>query len=226
MLDNALLADDFTLWLGILRQSGAVRLSLHLCTEFDLGTQRATRGGEYAVVVHYADRHEIWVVGEERAAWLAHPLLPDDAGFPAFPDATHWGGELDSYWRIAERPGTLDVPDTNWKQLAVAIAADLDIRVPSSLVPAGPVFLFGQEPEAWAKLPLFPKSAVAAPAHHLLATLYREQATFSNDTNPKNEGSHYQSLDAESAVNMENWGRRLDSWVIEAQLRCANECRS
>lgn len=225
LADNALLADDFTLWLGILRQSGAVRLSLHLSAEFALSAQRATRGGEYAVAVHYADRYEIWIVGAERAAWLEHPLLPADAGFPAFPDATHWGGELDSYWRIAERPGTLDVPETNWQQLAAAIAADLDIHVPSSLVPAGPVFLPLPEPASWAKFPLFPKSAVAAPAHHLLATLYREQAALSNDMNPKNEGSHYHHLDAAGAVKMENWARRLGSWVIEAQLRCANECR-
>lgn len=224
--DNALLADDFTLWLGILRESGATRLSLHLCSQFGLATERVTRGGQYAIAVHYADRHEIWIVGEERAAWLAHPLLPGEAGFPTFPDATHWGGELDSYWRIAERPGALDVPDTNWKQLAAAIAADLQIHVPSSLVPAGPFVLSGREPESWATFPLFPKSSVAAPAHHLLATLDWEQARYSNEMNPKNEGGAYKHLDDEGAVNMENWGRRLDSWLIEAQLRCANECRA
>gem|GEM_PF-1388131 len=222
---NALLADDFTWWLGILRQSGALRLSLHLPAEFGLGAERATGGGAYAVAVHFADRHEIWIVGEERAAWLEHPLLPDDGHYPAFPDATYWGGELDSYWRIAERPGRLEVPETNWKQLAAAIADDLDIRVPSSLVPAGPLFVPGGEPESWAKLPLFARSAAAAPAHHLLATLYAEQARLSNEMNPKNENSAYQHMDAAGAVALENWGRRLDSWTIEAELRCANECR-
>lgn len=222
---NALLADDFTWWLGILRQSGAARLSLHLSSAFGLDAQRATRGGAYAVAVHFADRHEIWIVGEERAAWLEHPLLPDDGHYPAFPDATCWGGELDSYWRIAERPGALEVPETGWKQLAAAIAADLDIRVPSSLVPAGPLFVPGGEPESWAKLPLFARSAAAAPAHHLLGTLYAERARLSNEMNPKNENSAYQHMDEAGAVAMENWARRLDSWIIEAELRCANECR-
>lgn len=222
---NALLADDFTWWLGILRQSGAVRLSLHLPAEFGLGAERATGGGAYAVAVHFADRHEIWIVGEEQAAWHEHPLLPDDGHYPAFPDATYWGGELDSYWRIAERPGTLEVPETDWKQLAAAISADLDIRVPSSLVPAGPLFVPGGEPESWAKLPLFAKSAAAAPAHHLLATLYAEQARLANEMNPKNENSAYQYMDEAGAVAMENWARRLDSWIIETELRCANECR-
>lgn len=139
----------------------------------------------------------------ERAAWREHPLLPEAARYPAFPDATHWGGELDSYWRIAGRPGTLDVPDTNWTQLAAAITADLAIRVPSSLVPAGPVFLSGPEPESWAKFPQFPKSSVAAPAHHLLATLYREQVQLSNGMNPKNEDNHYQNLDAVRAAALQ-----------------------
>ncbi|RFP13464.1 hypothetical protein D0T25_28405 [Duganella sp. BJB488] len=223
---NALLADDFTWWLGILRRCGALRLSLHLPAEFSLDTERTILGGGYAVAVHFADRHEIWIVGRERAAWHAHPLLPDDGRHPAFPNAAHWGGELDNYWRVAERPGALEVPDTDWKQLAAAISADLDIRVPSSLVPAGPLFLPGGEPASWEKLPLFARSAAAAPAHHLLATLYAEQARLANEMNPKNENSAYQHMDEAGAVALENWGRRLDSWIIEAELRCANECRS
>ncbi|WP_444847126.1 hypothetical protein [Duganella caerulea] len=223
---NALLADDFTWWLGILRQSGALRLSLHLPAEFGIDTERTILGSGYALAVHFADRHEIWIVGRERAAWHEHPLLPDDGHYPAFPNAAHWGGELDSYWRVAERPGTLEVPDTNWKQLAAAISADLDLRAPSSLVPAGPLFLPGGEPASWEKLPLFARSAAAAPAHHLLATLYAEQAKLSNEMNPKNENSAFQHMDEADAVALENWGRRLDSWTVEAELRCANECRS
>lgn len=98
--------------------------------------------------------------------------------------------------------------------------------MPSSLVPAGPLFLPGGEPASWAKLPLFARSAAAAPAHHLLATLYAEQAKLSNEMNPKNENSAYHRMDEAGAVALENWGRRLDSWIIEAELRCANECRS
>ncbi|MYM90481.1 hypothetical protein GTP91_25325, partial [Rugamonas sp. FT82W] len=118
------------------------------------------------------------------------------------------------------------MPDTDWKQLAAAIADDLAIRAPSSLVPAGPLCLPGGEPESWAKLPLFARSSAAAPAHHLLATLYAEQARLANEVHPKNENSAYQHMDEAGAVALENWGRRLDSWTIEAELRCANECRA
>lgn len=226
LADNALLADDFTWWLGILHHSGAVRLSLHRLAEFELSVPRAMHGGDYAMVVHYADRHQVWIVGEERAAWREHPLLPDDANqtSPIFPDATGYGGDLDSYWCVEERPGKLELPDTKWPQLTAAIAADLDITIPSSQVPAGPLFVAVPEDASWARLPLFPFSKSASVAHRLLATLYREQAQFANDTHPKNEGSVYKSLDDAGAAQADEWSARLDRWVIDVELRCANEC--
>lgn len=227
LADNALLADDFTWWLGILRRSGAVRLSLHGLAEFELSVPRAMRGGDYAMVVHYADRHQVWIVGEERAAWQEHPLLPDDAyqTSPIFPDAASYGGDLDSYWCVEERPGELELPDTKWPQLTAAIAADLDITIPSSQVPAGPLFVAVPEDASWARLPLFPFSKGASVAHRLLGTLYREQAKFANITHPKNEGSVYKSLDDAGAAQADEWSARLDRWVIDVELRCANECR-
>ena len=225
LADNALLADDFTWWLGILKQSGAVRLSLHLLSEFGIAPPQVLRSGEHAVVVHFPDRHQIWAVGEERPEWLTHPLLPDVPGIPIFPDATHWGGEIDSYWCVAERAGQLEVPETRWKALADSIATDLETNIPSSLAPAGPIFLPQEPPASWAKFPLFPSGSVSSLAHAVLATLYSERARFANDTHPKNENSVYQGFDEEGIAQIDDWGRRLDGWISEVELRCANECR-
>lgn len=223
--DNALLADDFTWWLGILKESGAVRLSLHLLSEFGIGRPAVIHDGDYAVVAHFPDRHQIWAVGVERAAWLGHPLLPDVPGIPIFPDATHWGGEIDGYWCVEERPGPLAVPETNWKALANSIATDLETTIPSSLAPPGPIFLPSTPPAAWARFPLFPSGSVTVVAHGILASLYREQSKFANDTHFKNDSSYYQGLDDEGAAKVDDWGRRLDGWIVEVEMRCANEYR-
>ena len=225
LADNTLLADDFTWWLGILKESGAVRLSLHLLTEFGIARPAVIQYGDYAVVAHFPDRHQIWAIGVERPAWLEHPLVPDVPGIPIFPDATHWGGEIDSYWCLEERPGQLAVPETNWKALASSIATDLDITIPSSLAPPGPIFLPPTPPAAWARFPLFPSGSVTVVAHGILASLYREQSKFANDTHFKNDSSYYQGLDAEGAAKVDDWGRRLDGWIVEVEMRCANEYR-
>lgn len=227
LADNALLADDFTLWLGILLGSGAVRLSLHALAEFDMSMSHAMRGGDYAVVAHFADHYQIWAVGEERAAWRESALLSGEATqrFPEFPDATGYGGDLDSYWSVTQVQGKLDVPDTDWRELAAAIAADLEVAIPSSQLPAGPYIVPMAGQPSWAQLPLFPSSKAASLAHALLATLCWEQAKFANDTHPKNEDSYYRHLDKEGAAQADAWGTRLDKWVIEVRLRCANEYR-
>lgn len=225
LADNTLLADDFTWWLGILKESGAVRLSLHLLAEFGIALPAVIQYGDYAVVAHFRDRHQIWAIGVERPAWLDHPLVPDVPGIPIFPDATHWGGELDGYWCLEERPGQLAVPETSWKALAGSIAADLEITIPSSLAPPGPIFLPSTPPAAWAKFALFPSGSATVVAHGILASLYREQAKFANDTHFKNDSSYYQGLDAAGAAKVDDWGRRLDGWIVEVELRCANEYR-
>lgn len=222
---NALLADDFTWWLGILRQASAQRLSLHRLAQFDFASPSVMQDGQHAVVVHYRDHYEVWAVGNERPAWLEHPLLPDVPGIPIFPDATHWGGAIDSYWRLGERPGQLEVAETDWKALARAIATDLDINLPSSHIPAGPLYLPQPEPVPWARFPLFASGAASSLAHGVLATLYRERSRFDNDMHPKNENSPYKHADEEGAAKIDDWGRRLDAWIGEVQLRCANECR-
>jgi hypothetical protein len=45
-----------------------------------------------------------------------------------------------------------------------------------------------------------------------------------NDTHPKNESSPYQFLAQDDAARLFDWGRRLDGWITEVLLRCANEC--
>ena len=223
--NNALLADDFTWWLGILKGSGAVRLSLHLLAEFGIARPAVIEYGDYAVVAHFPDRHQIWAVGVEHPAWFDHPLVADVPGIPVFPNATSWGGEIDSYWCVEERAGQLEVPETNWKALANSIATDLDISIPSSLAPPGPIYLPPEPPASWAKFALFPSGSVTVLAHGMLASLYREQAKFANDTHFKNDSSYYQGLDAEGAAKVDDWGRRLDGWVREVEMRCANEAR-
>jgi hypothetical protein len=203
----------------MLAQAGATRLSLHLPAEFGAALARAAGGGDFAVVVHYPERYQVWIAGQELAAWAG-----EEAGQMA-PDARYYGGQLDSYWCVQEHPGRLHVPHTDWPALTVAIAADLEIRIPAADLAPGPVFADGADRASWASLPLFPTARQAAPAHQLLASLYREQARFANDTHPKNESSAYHWMDAAAADRLYAWGRRLDSWLIEVQLRCANECR-
>lgn len=220
---NALLADDFTLWLEILRQSGARRLTLHRAKALP---GKEAHPGNLAIVVHFADSWQTWTVGKEYAAWQDHPLLAEDTShrFPVVPNAAGYAGDVDGYWCGATAPGRLDVPGTDWKALGVAIAADLDIAVPSPKVAAGPFYHSAPEQSTWARLPLFPDTAGSRPAHRLVATLAREQATFANDTHPKNENSYYKNLDDAGAAQADDWGRRLDGWMTEVLLHSANEC--
>ena len=220
--DHALLADDFTLWLSMLKAAGAVRLSLHAAAQFAPATQHNAPAGGYAIVVHYADHHEAWTVGEEQAAWQ------DDPFFTNGPDVWHYlharsgGGAIDTCWRGEQLPGRLAVPATDWKALGATIAADLAIDLPSGRGPAAPFYLYDGDHPAWRKLPLLPQSA-AAPAHRLATALARQQAQFANDTHPNNEGNAYLGLDAHGEARLQNWGRRLDSWMIEVLMRGAND---
>ena len=211
---NALLADDFTLWLAILAQGGATRLSLHSAAVLGVETPPALERCSQVVAVHYADRYQFWAVGKERAR--------RDAGDQCVPNAASYGGDVDCYLCVDEWQGQLEVPPTDWKKLATAIAADLDIAVPSGSVPAAPFFADSRGSAEWARMPLFVANGADSLAHRILATLDREQGKFDNDTNPKNDSSHYQHLDEEGAQAFLHWGERLESWIGEVQLRAAN----
>jgi hypothetical protein len=196
---------------------------LHLTTEFAINLSRAWHGGDCVVVVHFAERYEIWAVGTELPAWLEHPLL---AANTRLPDSTSWAGELDTYWCVEERQGMLAVPDTNWTELTKAIALDLDLSIPASPDPVAPFHASVSQDVTGSKLPLFPVTPVSSQAHLLLSILESRQSTFENDTHPKNEGNIYIGLSEAEAAELSRWAGRLDSWLIEVRLRCANEYRS
>lgn len=219
---NALLADDFTLWLSILKGAGALRLSLHPADEFALRTPRDERCASYAVVAHYPDHYQIWTVGAERAAWA------DDAAFSAGQDVWHYvhakgDGAIDSYWSSEAMPGILQVPATDWQALAAAIGADLDRPIPSSVARTGPFMLHASGDPARRELPLFATSDGASLAQRVVASLDAEQGKFANDTHPKNEGNLFNYLNEQEAAQLTQWGERLDSWMIEVLIRGAND---
>ena len=200
---NALLADDFTLWLATLARAGATHLSLHPVAVLGIDAAQELDRGRHVVAVHYPDRYQLWAAGEERAVWRT--------GGPRVPDAANYAGDVDCYLYLGERPGKLDVPHTDWKKLAAAIADDLETPVPSGEVPA-----------ASPQMPLFVATGADSLAHRVLATLVRKQGQFAYDTNPKNENGFYQHTDEAGAAAMQHWGERLDSWIDEVLLRAAN----
>jgi hypothetical protein len=223
--DNLLLADDFTLWLGILRELGARRLSLHRAAECDIKAPHAQSGGKLALAVHYADRYELWACDEEQAAWWTHPALPQ-GGYQygsECPPAAGYGGDIDSYWCLQERPGQLPVPETDWRALAKAIETDLQLKPDGKGRKA--FFANAHDVPEWANFPLFPYANARPLPHQLIAMLTRAQAQFANDSNGKNENSYYYHLSGQALDDMDNWGKRLDVWLVDVALRCANEFR-
>lgn len=221
---HALLADDFTLWLAVLQKTGARRLTLHRAADV-VANAALAEDTAYAIVVHYSASHQIWTLEEEKAAWRAHPAVePGPNGpWPVYPDAAYYGGEIDTVCFVEERAGACLIRATDWKTLAKEISRDLDISVPSSTVKPGPfVAHVGGAPD-WAEMPLFPQGGVRATAHRMVATLQDQQSTFANDTHPKNDSSHFQFMDQESADRMMAWGQRLDAWLVDVLIRCANE---
>lgn len=220
--DNALLADDFTLWLSILKGAGAVRLSLHGPGEFSEVVPRDERRRAFTVVAHFADAWQIWTVGTEQAAWREAPALVDSPDYWYYFNAISHCAAIDTYWCGEKMPGTLDVPATDWKALTATIAADLDIKLPSGRGPAAPFSGPEANDSMRTALPLLPQSK-AWPAHRLASALALAQAKFANDTNPKNEANIYLGLNAEGEARLQNWGRRLDNWMTEVLMRGANE---
>ncbi|HEY0589146.1 MAG TPA: hypothetical protein VGD52_23640 [Pseudoduganella sp.] len=211
---NALLAGDIALWLANLAQGGATRLSLHPVEALGIEPPPALGQNRHVVAVHYPDRYQLWAAGVEQAAWKA--------GGQGLPNAAAYAGDVDCYVCVEERPGRLDVPHTDWKKLAAAIAADLEMPVPSGSVPVEPFIAFNRKSESWAEKPLFVATGADSLAHRVLATLDRARGKFEHDNHPKNENSDYPYLDEERAAAVDHWKARLDSWMIEVQLRAAN----
>lgn len=223
--NNGLLADDFTLWLCVLQASGATQLSLHLADDFKIDLSPARQDGDCVIAVHFAEHYEVWMSGTELSAWLTHPLLPLQNGRPTFPHAIPWGCDLDTYWLAEKKHGTLAVPDTNWSAITKAIAEDLDISIPTAAHPAQPFILSASRNGYGENLPLFPMTEASVPAHSLLTVLESKLASFKHDTHPKNEGNLYFQLSDAKAEELGRWAGRLESWIIDIRLRCANEYR-
>ncbi|NRR33952.1 hypothetical protein HSX11_27600 [Oxalobacteraceae bacterium] len=224
--NKGLLADDFTLWLGSLREQGAVRLSLHLAAGLPDAEPLGMAWAERMVIVHFADRHQCWALAEELAEWRCDD---DDGRSRAYPDAAYYAGEVDCYCLMEESAGVPAIPETDWKALAYAIRGDLDegrrLSGAKPLAGYAPYCVAMRSDSEWAKLPVIPNSPQLAMPHRLLAMLDAERATFSNDTHVKNENSDYKNLSDQQTAEVTHWGQRLDSWIVEVQLRAANELR-
>lgn len=220
--ENALLADDFTLWLEILRVSGARRLSLHRAVQFEASAKRARAGGELLLAVHYPEHYQLWVCGEEHAAWWSHSQLPKGEydRVSDVPSAAYYGGAIDTYWFEQEIASAIAVPETDWKGLEVAIEADLQLTLAHAA--KAPFYPHMYDAADWARLPLFPYTQDTALPHQLMQVLTDAQAAFANDSNCKNEHSTFRELSEEDAAEKSRWSRRLDQWIIDLQFHCAN----
>ncbi len=56
--------------------------------------------------------------------------------------------------------------------------------------------------------------------------LSKQDSQASNDMNGKNENSAYYYMGDDEKAKVDHWARRLGCWILEVQLRCANECRT
>jgi hypothetical protein len=217
--DKTLLADELPVWLGILKKLGACRLSLHSTADAD--------AAGFAIAVHFADRYQMWTCRSEQPAWNAHPALSYEEQYAVsiLPEAAHYVGQIDTFWFESETAGSLTVPITNWSALAGEIGKDLQKQFPSAEA-KGPYFAFHHHDDDWAKLPLFPYSPAMSLPHRLLASLEREKEQIDNDRHHHNDNSYYRSLSEQGAAEVDAWALRLDGWIVEVLLRCANEDRS
>ncbi|MEJ7807527.1 MAG: hypothetical protein WKG03_16580 [Telluria sp.] len=194
-----LLAGDFTAWLTLQRDAGAQRLSLHLLASLAVDPQPRTYPHEPALVVHFADCYQVW-----RTQCDDHVL--------------------DLYWTVATVTGVLEVPLTDWTALMSAVRRDLDI--PANRPPHKPYLSpWWEQPEAL-KMPVFPYTSAFYLPHQLMEMLSTQAAQASNDMNGKNENSAYYCMGEQAAAEMDDWAARLHCWILEVQLRCANEVRT
>ncbi|WP_317202086.1 hypothetical protein [Janthinobacterium sp.] len=104
--------------MGKLREQGASRLSLHPAAGLpDVGPLDFV-WAERVFIVRFRDRHQCWALGEEQTQWRNNAWRSDDDGRPhRYPDATHYGGEVDCYWLVKDAAGVPEVPETrskNW----------------------------------------------------------------------------------------------------------------
>lgn len=191
--------DDFTLWLEMLRERGAQRLSLHLIASLPIGEQPDTYPWERALVVHFAGHCQVW------------RCCSHDSG-------------LDVYWPVQTVAGPLEVPLTNWTALMSAVRKDLDI--PANCPPSKPFFGHWWDQPETSKLPVFPYASTLYLPHQLMEMLGMQREQIKNVLISKNENSYYHHLSPEEAAKVDDWAERLHCWIGEVELRCANEFRA
>lgn len=139
----------------------------------------------------------------------------------ACPPAAAYGGDIDSYWCVAAAAGKIAVPATNWTQFATAVSDDLQLTLTTAQ--SEPFIVVVHDAPDWARLPLFPYSASSLVPHQLMKLLTDTQSAFANDTHCKNEGNIFYLMSAAQAEEKSKWAERLNQWVIDLQLRCAND---
>jgi hypothetical protein len=193
-----LVSKEFTQWLGLQREAGAQRLSLHLLARLPIAPQPATCAQEPALVVHFADRYQVW-----RCQCDDH--------------------ERDLYWTVQAVAGELDVPSADWPALMAAVRKDLDIAL--DCPPGKPYFAPWWEQSKEARLPIFPYASALCLPHQLMEMLSNQNEKTRNDLNGKNENSYYHHLNQAETARVDAWARRLADWILQVQLCCANETR-
>jgi hypothetical protein len=226
---RALIADDFPLWLDWLKRAGAQRLSLHPLSTLDLPVVAEAHWERNAIIVHHADRYQVWAHARERAAAderYDRILNEFDRWEDPPPNAAYYSAEFDSYWMALERSGSFAVKCTQWKQLWTAIKNDLELRGADAQLPNDAAFSAPAGSRAIqlerAHLPLLPKSHAANWPNRILRVLVHLSHRFDNDSQPKNESNLYVGASEEEAARIRNWGDRLHAWIEEVQVRAAN----
>ncbi|PLK47996.1 hypothetical protein [Uliginosibacterium sp. TH139] len=231
---RTLIAADFCAWLFWLRSRGAMRLTLHATESGQVPAGEDFYWGERLICVHFAEGCERWLTGEE----IPGCTDANDAALEAareasgewswVPDPGAYAGDIETWWCLGMGEA-ISVPETDWSASAARLQAELfpeDGLRGRWRLPDQTELRAGNKGDAeWSSLPTLPHSRSLTLPHRLLDYLHGEQARFSNDTHPKNEGNLYVCASAEEAARIDHWGERLDAWVDTLQRAAANERR-
>jgi hypothetical protein len=224
-----LVADDFTTWIGALRERGALRLSMQ-ARPAQLPDHLRVEWSNWVLIAHYPNRHQVWALGEELVEMLGGDITRpvEHTYFPKFPDAGYYAGAVDSYWLVSEGEGVPDVPVTEWRSYSKALLTELTKatyrRVThAKLPPYQPYHTETRAESERAQLPVIPASPDVPWPHQMLALLASERGQFDNDTATKNENSLYVAASQEVAAELNAWSARIDEWRDDVLVRAANE---
>lgn len=227
---HGLVADDFTLWLEVLRKTGAIGISMQpfFSSFTNENPSSKINWAKYALVVQFGGKQQVWALGDELAHWNSSETrasLWGDKHFFVTP-AIEYAGDIDTYWCVEEIEASAIVRATEWLSLAEIIKIDLKLDFQLSNIKRNfqqTYQVLHEDITSWANLPIFSNSKKLKVANILLTVLDQNRSQFANDCNPKNEGSPYQYLNMEEMNVYLFWGERLDIWFEEVLIRAANE---